>query len=133
MALLAVNSYPLAGQTRLVYHVSGQEMQPIAIDKDPKSCCAVERTSSGELKLANRCCGEIKTTPSHGPPRKSSPKGAFFGFYEHQFCDGKHPQKALTFYCRKYCSFTALAPFSEQNERTVAKSTSSNCAFLGVW
>jgi len=78
MALLAVNSYPLAGQTRLVYRVSGQEMQPIAIDKDPKSCCAVERTSSGELKLANRCCGEIKTPPSHAPFRKSSPNRCLF-------------------------------------------------------
>ena len=115
VALLAVNSLPLAAQARLVYRVSGQEMQPIAIDKDPKSCCAVERTSSGELKLANRCCGEIKTTPSHGPPRKASPNGPFFGIYEHQFCDGKHPQKAPTFYCKKYCSFTAPDTFSDQN------------------
>ena len=68
----------------LVYRVSGQEMQRIAIDKDPKSCCAVERTSSGELKLANRCCC-------------MNPNGAFFGIYEHQFCHGKHPQKGSLF------------------------------------
>jgi hypothetical protein len=40
VALLADYNYPLAGQARLVQRVSGQEMQAIAVEKDPKSCCA---------------------------------------------------------------------------------------------
>jgi hypothetical protein len=97
VALLAENSLPLAAQPRLVYRVSGKEIQPNAIYKDPKSCCAVERTSSGELKPANRCCCKTMTTPSHAPLRKASPNGAFFGFNEHQFCIGKHPEKGSLF------------------------------------
>jgi hypothetical protein len=67
VAILAVSSLPLAAQSRLVCRISGAEMQPIAAETDPTSCCAVDRTSSGELKLANRSCCEIKTTPSHAP------------------------------------------------------------------
>ena len=67
VAILAVNSVPLAAHARLFCRVSGQEMQPIAVEKDPKSCCAVERATSGELTLANRSCCEIKTTPGHAP------------------------------------------------------------------
>ena len=67
VAILAVSSFPLAAQSRLICRISGAEMQPVSVENDPKSCCAVDRTSSGELKLANRSCCEIKTTPGHAP------------------------------------------------------------------
>lgn len=67
VALLAVNSFPLAAQARLVCRVSGQAMQPVAVEDDPKSCCAIRPAPSGELELANRSCCEIKTTPGHAP------------------------------------------------------------------
>ena len=67
VALLAVNSFPLAAQARLVCRVSGQEMQSVAVEDDPKSCCAIKESSSGDVILANRSCCEIKTTPGHAP------------------------------------------------------------------
>ena len=67
VALLAVNSFPLAAKARLLCRVSGQAMQPVAVEDDPRSCCAIQPTSSGALELANRSCCELKTTPGHAP------------------------------------------------------------------
>ncbi len=67
VAMLAVNSFPLAAQARLLCRVSGQVMLPVAVENDPRSCCAIQTTSSGALELANRSCCEIKTTPGHAP------------------------------------------------------------------
>ena len=67
VAILAVNSFPLAAQARLVCRISGMEMRPVTVEEDRESCCAVTQTPSGELTLANRSCCEIKTTPGHSP------------------------------------------------------------------
>ncbi|WP_309720453.1 hypothetical protein [Armatimonas sp.] len=67
VALLAVNSFPLATQARLICRVSGQAMQPIVLEDDPKSCCAIRQAPSGEFELANSSCCELKTTPGHAP------------------------------------------------------------------
>ncbi len=77
MALLAVNSFPLAAQVRLVCRMTGEAMKPIAVEDDPRSCCAIRGGSSGGVELANRSCCDLKTTPGHAPlPSAISPEPA---------------------------------------------------------
>lgn len=67
VALLAVNSFPLATQARLICRMTGMAMQPIAVQDDPRSCCAIQEGSSGKTELANRSCCDLKITPGHAP------------------------------------------------------------------
>ena len=67
VALLAGNSFPLATQARLICRMTGQAMQPVAAEDDPRSCCAIREGSSGKTELANRSCCDLKITPGHAP------------------------------------------------------------------
>ena len=67
VALLAVNSFPLATQARLICRMTGVVMQPIAAEDDPRSCCAIREGSSGKTELANRSCCDLQITPGHAP------------------------------------------------------------------
>lgn len=67
VALLAVNSFPLATQTRLICRMTGQAMQPVAVQDDPHSCCAIREGFSGKTELANPSCCDLQITPGHAP------------------------------------------------------------------
>lgn len=67
VALLAANSFPLATQARLICRMTGQVMQPIAVEDDPRSCCAIREGFSGKTELANRSCCDLQITPGHAP------------------------------------------------------------------
>ncbi|WP_395090104.1 hypothetical protein [Armatimonas sp.] len=67
VAVFVASSLPQSASARLICRMTGEEMQPVAVQDDPNSCCAVRAKSTGGMELANRSCCDLKITPGHTP------------------------------------------------------------------
>ena len=67
VALFVASSLPQSASARLICRMTGVEMQPVAVQDDPNSCCAVRAKSTGGMELANRSCCDLQITPGHAP------------------------------------------------------------------